>query len=49
MFRTGVEESRYAWLEDYKEWLEDKEAYAEHQAFLKQALEHATTPCVAQR
>ena len=39
LVRKGIEESHYAWLEDYKEWLEDKEAQVEHHAFLEQALE----------
>lgn len=41
--REGAQEGHYAWLEDYKRWLEGKEAHAEHQAFLKQALEGAGT------
>ncbi len=48
LVRKSIEESRYAWLEDYKEWLKDKEAHAEHQAFLKQALERVTTPSVGE-
>lgn len=45
----GVEESHYAWLEDYKRWSEDKEAHAEHQAFLEQALGRVATSGLEQR
>ena len=43
LVREGAQEGRYAWLEDYKRWLEDEVAHAEHRAFLKRTLGHATT------
>jgi hypothetical protein len=49
LVRKGVEESHFAWFEDYKRWLKDKEAHAGHRAFLKQALESVTTPSVGER
>jgi hypothetical protein len=43
LVRKGAQKEYYAWLEDYKRWLEDEEARAEHQAFLKQTLGHVRT------
>ncbi len=46
LVRRGIEESQYAWLDDYKEWLEDDEARVEHHAFLKHALDRVAIPLV---
>ena len=42
--REGAEQSHHPWLEDYVEWLGDKEARAEYYTFLEKALVHRKGP-----
>jgi hypothetical protein len=44
LVREGAEQSHHPWLEDYVEWLGDKEARAEYHTFLEKALVHRKGP-----
>jgi hypothetical protein len=44
LVREGAEESYHPWLQDYVEWLEDKESRAEYYTFLEKALGHSKGP-----
>ena len=44
LVQEGTEQSHHPWLEDYMEWLEDKEARAEYHTFLEKALVHRKGP-----
>jgi hypothetical protein len=44
LVREGAEQSYHPWLQDYVEWLEDKESRAEYYTFLEKALVHSNGP-----